>query len=242
MPRKRKTGANLLTATKTVGYVRVSTEEQATEGVSLEAQEARIQAYCVANDLELVRVYKDEGVSAGTPLEKRPQGAAMLDALRGGEARHVVAVKLDRLFRNALDCLRNVDKWDKAGISIHLLDLSVNTSTAAGKAFLQMAAAFAEMERNLVRERTESALSHKKANLHVYNHVPYGYDRQGDKLVPNPAEQDVIECIKTMDKNGVPMLRIAEALNNDGVPTKRGGRWYASTVRNILLNTLHGTA
>lgn len=241
MARRRKTSADKQgNAKKAVAYVRVSSEEQANEGVSLDAQEARLRAYCAAGGLELVGVYRDEGISAGTPLEKREQGALLLQALAKDEASHVVAVKLDRLFRNALDCLSNVEKWDKAGVGVHLLDLSVNTSTAAGRAFLQMAAAFAEMERGLVRERTESAMAHKKASLQVYSHTPFGYDRQGDDLVPNATEQTVIDRIKRMDAAGVAMMRIAEALNADGVATKRGGKWYASTVKAILTNTLHG--
>ena len=241
MARRRKTNAEQqVNARKAVAYVRVSSEEQANEGVSLDAQEARVAAYCVANGLELVAIYRDEGVSAGTPLEKRPEGAKLLQALSDGVAAHVVAVKLDRLFRNALDCLSNVEKWDKAGVGLHLLDLSVNTSTAAGRAFLQMAAAFAEMERGLVRERTESALAHKKAKLQVYSPTPYGYDRDGEDLVPNAQEQPVIDRIKRMDASGVAMMRIAEALNEEGVPTKKGGKWYASTVKAILTNTLHG--
>jgi site-specific DNA recombinase len=124
-----------------------------------------------------------------------------------------------------------VEKWDKTSVGVHLLDLSVNTSTATGRAFLQMAAAFAEMERGLVRERTESALAHKKASLQVYSHTPYGYDRLGDDLVPSALEQAVIGRIKAVDASGVPMMRIAEALNAEGVATKKGGKWYASTVR-----------
>lgn len=242
MARRRSTTTASPNARKAVAYVRVSSEEQAIEGVSLDAQEARIRAYCIANDLELVRVYRDAGVSAGTPLEKRPEGAAVLQALASREAYHVVAVKLDRLFRNALDCLTNVEKWDRGGIGLHLLDLSVNTSTAAGRAFLQMAAAFAEMERSLIRERTESAMAHKKANLEVYSASPFGFDRIGERLVANPSEQAIVQRIKALDAEGVPMLRIAERLNAEGVTTKKGGKWYASTIKAILTNSLHGAA
>lgn len=160
----------------------------------------------------------------------------MLEALSSGTVGHVVAVKLDRLFHNVLDCVGNVEKWEKAGLCVHLLDLAVNTCTASGKAFLQMTASFAEMERNLVRERTETALAHKKANLQVYNHTPYGFNREGNALVPNSNEQATIERIKSLDDEGVPMMRIAERLNSERVPTKKGGRWYASTVKAILTN------
>src|SRR5687768_2282197 len=95
-----------------VGYVRVSTEEQAREGVSLEAQEAKLHAYCALQGLELVRIYRDEGISAGKPLASRPEGGALLAELARTGARHVIALKLDRLFRDAVDCLRTAREWD----------------------------------------------------------------------------------------------------------------------------------
>jgi DNA invertase Pin-like site-specific DNA recombinase len=239
MGRKRKRTSGNATSPKAVGYVRVSTTDQATNGVSLDAQEERIRAYCQANGLDLVSIYRDEGVSGGLPLSGRPEGKAMLAALGRGDAAHVVAAKLDRLFRNVLDCLVNVGELDKAGVSLHLLDLNLNTATAFGQAFLAITAAFAALERNLTRERIVAALAHKKQNGQVYNHVPYGFDRVEKRLVANAGEQAVLQRIKEMDSAGVPMMRIAEALNKEGVPTKRNAQWYASTVRAILTSGLH---
>jgi len=88
---------------KAIGYARVSTEDQATEGLSLAAQQQRIRAYCKAHGLNLAGVEVDEGISASRPLAKRPAGARLLNQLQDGQA--VVAVKLDRLFRDAGDCL-----------------------------------------------------------------------------------------------------------------------------------------
>ena len=196
------------------------------------------QGHCLANGLDLVTIYRDEGVSAGVPLAERPKGQEMLAVLSRGEAAHVVAAKLDRLFRNVLDCLVNVGKWDKAGVSLHLLDLNLNTATAFGQAFLAITAAFAALERNLIKERIVAALAHKKANRLVYTHTPFGFGREGDRLVTNEVEQAVVRRIKELDAASVPMLRIAERLNKEGVPTKRKARWYASTVRAILTNGL----
>lgn len=240
MGRKRKRTSGNVVSSKAVGYVRVSTSDQATNGVSLDAQEGQIKAHCLANGLDLVTIYRDEGVSAGAPLGERPKGQEMLAVLSRGEAAHVVAAKLDRLFRNVLDCLVNVGKWDKAGVSLHLLDLNLNTATAFGQAFLAITAAFAALERNLIKERIVAALAHKKANRLVYTHTPFGFDRGGDRLVTNEVEQAVVRRIKELDAAGVPMLRIAERLNKEGVPTKRKARWYASTIRAILTNGLYG--
>jgi site-specific DNA recombinase len=105
-----------------VSYCRVSTEEQVQEGVSLAAQEARVQAYCAAADLTLVAMVRDEGVSAAKPLAIRPGEAALLRALARRRAQHVVVVTLDRAFRSTLDCLATVQAWDRAGVSLHLVD------------------------------------------------------------------------------------------------------------------------
>jgi len=226
-----------------VGYVRVSTEEQATEGVSLAAQEERTRAYCLLHGLTLTTLLVDDGVSAGKPLAARPEGARLLAALKGKhKATHVVAVKLDRLFRNASDCLNTVDEWDRLGVTLHLLELggqSMSTKTAMGRMMLVMAAGFAEMERNLVKERTSMALAHKKARREAYAPTPFGFTREGDRLVQSQSEADAVALMQQWRERGMSYDRIADRLNADHIPTKRGGKWYGCTVRYILLNSLH---
>jgi len=131
-----------------VGYVRVSSEEQATEGVSLDAQEARIRAYATMRGLNLVAIYREEGVSAKVPLRKRPEGTKIVESLSKKRAKHVIAVKLDRLFRNVADALSQTEEWDKAKHALHVIDMggsAVDTASAMGRMFFTMAAAFAEM-------------------------------------------------------------------------------------------------
>src|SRR5258705_142417 len=102
-------------------YTRVSTDEQAREGVSLQAQEARGRAYCQLNGLAIENVYRDEAVSGSKPLAERPQGARLCTDLAGGSVRHVIALKLDRLFRDAIDCLEMSRDWEVAGVAMHLI-------------------------------------------------------------------------------------------------------------------------
>lgn len=164
-------------------------------------------------------------------------------ALQGKhKAAHVVVVKLDRLFRNASDCLTTVDQWEATGVALHLLDLggqSMNTKTAMGRMMLVMAAGFAEMERNLIKERTGMALAHKKARREVYSPTPFGYVREGDMLVESVSEGNALTRMESWRAEGMSYERIAERLNAEGVPTKRGGKWHGCTVRYILLNPLH---
>jgi len=227
---------------RAVAYVRVSTQEQAREGVSLAAQEQRIRAYCEAQGLELVAVIREEGVSGSKPLGMRPAGAELVRALTLSGAAHVVALKLDRLFRDAADALEQTRLWDRKGIAMHLLDVggaSLCTGSAMGRMFLTMMAGFAELERNLIAERTAAALSHKKANRQAYSPTPYGFDRQGSQLIENPKEQRVLVRMRELAEQGASLRGIARTLNADGIPTKRGFRWYARTVGYVLRNSLH---
>jgi DNA invertase Pin-like site-specific DNA recombinase len=108
-----------------------------------------------------------------------------------------------------------------------------------GRFFLNVMAGFAELERNLIAERTETALAHKRAHLEAYAPTPYGYDRVGDKLTLNAEEQRVIQYVLAMRRAGASLAKIARDLTAQGIPTKRDRKWYPSTVSYILQNTLY---
>lgn len=225
-----------------IGYIRVSTDEQVKGGVSLAAQEDRIRAYASMAGLSLISVIREEGISAALPLSQRPGGKELLGLLNEHAGRHVIALKLDRLFRDAEDALRQTRLWDRAGIALHMVDMggtTVNTASAMGRLFLTMTAAFAELERNLIAERTATALGHKKAQGEAYSPTPYGYERAGNKLLPSETEQSGIALIKECRERGLSLREIALQMNQRGVPTKKGRRWHASTVKYILGNSLH---
>jgi DNA invertase Pin-like site-specific DNA recombinase len=226
-----------MNANKAVGYVRVSTEEQASQGLSIPAQKEAIVAYARMRGLELVDVIVDAGVSGGRALGTRPGGQKLLNMLAEGKASHVVALRLDRLFRNASDCLATVEAWTKRGIVLHLLDVSgnsVDTSSAAGKFMLTILAAVAEMERNLIAERIRNVLGWKRKNGKVFGHEPFGFARDGDNLIPIEAEQRAMDLILELRARGYSLRKIARTLEARGIPTKKGGRWAAATVRKLL--------
>lgn len=226
-----------------VGYVRVSSQEQAQTGVSLDAQEASIRRYCELRELPLAEIVRDEGVSAGIPLGKRPGGERLLRMLKDGTAGGVVAIKLDRLFRDAIDCLSVTAAWDKRGHALHLVDLQIDTRTALGRLFLTMLAAVAEMERNLIGERTSAALQHLKNEGVVLGGDRLGWERAGDRgqdgrlpLVPLEEEQATVRRIVELHEQAFSLRQIAAQLTKEGRPTKNeGSRWHASTVRSVLL-------
>jgi len=230
---------------KAVLYIRVSTEEQATGGVSLNDQEEKLLAYCKLQGLEAVKVIREEGVSAGKPLATRPGGQVVLQLVKAGAVNHVIALKLDRLFRDAADALITTRAWDNAGIALHLVDMggqALNTASAMGRFFLNTMAGFAELERNLIAERTAAAMKYKKQHKEVYSPVPFGYDREGDNLQANKEEQKAICLIKKWRAAGWTLQRIAGELTKRGIKTKRGGKWYAGTIKYILENSLYREA
>ena len=225
-----------------VCYARVSTLEQAQHGVSLDAQVERLLSYSDAMGLNVITVIKEEGVSAGKALASRPGGIRLLNMLKVGHATHVVAMKLDRLFRSTEDALKQTTAWDAQGIALHLCDMggaNLDTRSSMGKIMLTLLAAFAEFERTLIAERTSAALSHKKRNGQLYNHPPFGFRREGKQLVPHEAEQKVLKHIFQCRKDGLSLYDIANRLNDLGVPSKKGGKWHAATIAHIVNNDLY---
>jgi site-specific DNA recombinase len=152
---------------------------------------------------------------------------------------HVVALKLDRLFRNTIDCLTTVQAWDKAGVSCHLIDMggaSIDTASAMGRMFLTMAAGFAEMERNLTAERTTAALSRKREKAERIGCLPYGkqLDADGVHLIDHAADQAVIGTVRELRASGLSFRSIAGELNRLGLVNRAGGPFLHTQVVRIL--------
>lgn len=249
-----------------IGYIRVSSDDQAREGLSLEAQERKIKAYCELKNYKLLTIFKDEGVSGFTPLEKRPGGSEALAKLGLisknlpthkkniqksksskrmlssddedndlPEITNFVAIKLDRVFRNTGDAITKSQEFQKNGINLHLLDVSVDTSTATGKMFFTVLAMLAQFERDITSERTKTVLDMKRKDGKVWNHTPFGFDRDGDFLMPNQNEQEAIALMKMMRNQGLSYRDIGHELELHGISPKSGGKvWQAMTVKKIL--------
>lgn len=222
---------------KVVGYCRVSTDEQAREGVSLEAQRSRIEAWTEALDGELLTIEEDAGISGKHIHTRDALQQAIELACRENAA--LVVYSLSRLSRSTRDTLSIAERLDKAGADLVSLSERIDTTTAAGKMVFRMLAVLAEFERDLVSERTRSVLQHKKSRLEAYSPTPYGFRRKGKKLVADCEEQGIVERIHRLREEGCSLREIAGQLNRAGVPSKNGGQWYASTIRYLLQNPLH---
>lgn len=235
----------MATNNKAVCYCRVSTEEQATEGISLEAQEARLEAYCASNNLQVVEMVMEPGVSASKPLARRPGGARVLELVHKKEVAHVVALKLDRCFRSASDALEHSSAWDRQDVGLHLVDLggqSVNTRSALGKFYFLLLAGLAELERNMVSERTTAALAYMKSQKKIYGPTPLGFQRNCVKLVEDKEELAVVRQIRSQRQQGWSLQKIADGLNLNGTRTKKGKKWHHTTINRIVRNSLYQEA
>jgi site-specific DNA recombinase len=217
-----------------VGYVRVSTEEQAREGLSLDAQRSRILAACTVHGLTLAEVLVEAGES-GKTLD-RPRLQELLERVRAGQVGTVVVTKLDRLTRRTRDLLELVEDIFKPH-SVELVSLSeqLDTRTPAGVLMLTVLGALAQMEREQIGERTRSALRYKRDKGERLGTTPLGYQTAaaGAPMVPDPAELEAVRHILRRRRAGVSFGRIAAELAAAGHRPKRGRGWHASTVRAV---------
>jgi site-specific DNA recombinase len=217
-----------------VGYIRVSTEEQSRGGVSLEMQTTKIRQYCVLNDLLLVGIYGDPGIS-GKSIKARPGIQAVLHLVNKKRVDAVVTYKLDRLARNTIETLELAETMDRAGVALHSITERLDTQTALGRFFFTLTASLAEMERNLISERTTAALATKRAKGEkTGGSAPYGYRSEDGKLIPEKTEQRAIRRMTELRAKGYSYRRIAKALTEEGIFTRKGTRFRETQVIRIL--------
>jgi site-specific DNA recombinase len=222
---------------RTLGYIRVSTAEQAMDGIGLAAQRSRITSWCEATGAELVEVIEDAGISGTRSLADRPGGARIASLLttRNPDVDAVVVARLDRLGRDAAECLSHLRRFSNGSVGLVSIADRVDLSTAHGRAAAQIGAVFSELERALGAQRTADALGELRSRGKVYGAIPFGWDREGDRLIPNDTEQLVLARIRRLRGRDLSYDRIARSLNGSGVRAKRGGRWTSMSVRSVLL-------
>ena len=201
-----------------LGYLRVSTEEQARTGLGLAAQRETIRAEADRRGWEVEWV-ADDGVSGGTAPRERPGLSTALDRVTAGDV--LVVAKLDRLGRSALDVIGLARQAEDEGWDVVILDLGLDTTTPVGRFTLTIIAGVAELERDLIRQRTREALAALKA--------------RGVRLGrPHGLPDDVMARVVAEREDGATYRAIADDLNTDGIPTPAGSTWYPATVARVL--------
>jgi len=219
-----------------VGYVRVSTDMQAVDGLSLDAQRHAIQAYCSLNGLRLIKICQD--VESGGKAD-RP---GLADAL-SVKADVVVVLKFDRVSRSIKHfCEMYEDHFADGSKELVAIRESIRLDSALGRALVSILLVFAQMEREATGERTREAISHIRGSGYHFGKVPYGY-----KTVPAPdnpryrilvedeVEQKALARVKGLIESEHGLIETADILNSERIPPPQGKKWTKSLIYNLKL-------
>src|SRR5438552_10486939 len=188
----------MLDGMQAIGYVRVSTDRQAEQGFSLEAQESKIRAMATIHSADLVEVIIDGGESAKSL--NRPGLQRLLALINGGQVQAVIVAKLDRLTRSVKDLCNLLELFEKRKVALISVAESLDTGSAAGRLVITIMAAVSEWERLTIGERTKAAMQYMKSNGDCVGNIAYGYRRapDGEHLEPDPHEQAVLAAIREL--------------------------------------------
>jgi site-specific DNA recombinase len=210
-------------------YIRVSTSRQVRDGVGLETQEAKARAYAERQGWSVAKVFADEGMSGKDGLKDRPGLASLIDAVKADPKAVVIVYSISRLARRQRLLWQLLDDRDGFGLPVVSATEPFDAASPMGRAMLGMIAVFAQLEADMVSERTSDALAELKA--------------QGKKLgAPSMADLGIGDSIRLVQQlyaaGGHTHVSLAEELNRRGVPTAKGGKWWAKTVRTALMTAL----
>jgi site-specific DNA recombinase len=219
---------------KTVGYVRVSTDRQAEQGVSLEAQEAKIRAMATVRGVDLDGVIVDGGESAKDL--NRPGVQQVLSLVNGGKVDAVIVAKLDRLTRSVKDLCGLLELFEKRKVALISVAESLDTGSASGRLVITIMGAVSQWEREAIGERTRDALRHKRSQGQRVGNIAFGsrLAPDGEHLEPEPAEQAALAEIRRLRQEGTTLRAIAAALNHRAYRTRRGTPWRLESVARIV--------
>ena len=218
-----------------VAYLRVSTDKQADRGVSLEAQRARVEAYAMLYELELVAVIEDAGASAKS-LD-RPGLDRALAMLRRGEADGLLVVKLDRLTRSVRDLGTLVERCQRESWDVLSVSEQIDTASAAGRLVLNVLMSVAQWEREAIGERTADAMAHKREQgEYCGGEPPYGWAVAacGVRLEAHPVEQDALRIAHELRAAGLSLRAVGARLEAAGLLPRNGRAWHPQTVKVLL--------
>ena len=216
-----------------IGYIRVSTTEQV-EGYGLDAQKSSINSYCQAMGYKLDRIVSDEGISGSTLT--RPGIQEVIESMKQCQYDGVIVYKLDRISRNLKDILvLHDDIFTACGASIISVQEQFDTQTPMGKLMFQMIGGFAEFEREIIKERMfNGRVERAKQGKFAGGSAPYGYDLANGQLVINEQESSIVRRVFDLHEQGNNLQVIADALNTESAPTKRGGSWSRKHIKTML--------
>lgn len=220
---------------KNVGiYVRVSTEEQAKEGYSIAAQKEKLKAYCVSQGWANYKFYIDEGKSAKDI--HRPSLELMLRHIEQGIINTVLVYRLDRLTRSVRDLYSLLDYFDKYNAVFRSATEVYDTGSATGRLFITLVAAMAQWERENLGERVKMGQVEKARQGQYSAPAPFGFTKEGEYLVKNPQEGEILLDMVDKIKKGYSLRELADYLDESDAMPRRGYKWHIASILVMLKN------
>lgn len=218
-------------------YARVSTEDQAKEGFSIPAQLKRLNAYCKARGWQAVSEYVDDGYS-GRSI-RRPAYERMMQEKNSWDV--LVVLKMDRIHRNSRNFALMMDDLDTWKKEFNSMQEAFDTTTAIGRFVMDTIQRIAQLESEQIGERVKMGMTQKarKGAGYLGFGQPYGYNYSGKKLTLVEDEADAIRSMFMLYANGLSLQEVADRLNSDGIPPKRGARWSKGSIFAVLKNPLY---
>jgi site-specific DNA recombinase len=218
-------------------YTRVSTEDQAKEGFSLDAQLEKLRAYCTARDWKIIGEYVDDGYSGRNT--RRPAYKKLLEDIRKWDM--LLVIKMDRIHRNSKNFMLMMENLKKVNKEFVSMTESLDTSTAMGRFVMDIIQRIAQLESEQIGERVYDGMAQKaRTNGGALGfNIPYGYNYVNNELIINKNESTVVKKIFDLYLEGKSMHGIAEYLNDTKIPTKKKKIWRSQTISKILKNPLY---
>ncbi len=226
--RYRLSWATLYPMSKTIAYLRVSTDDQSN---GLDVQRAEVERWAAARGVEVAAWFVDQGVSGTAPLDKRPQLMAALDALAKGDV--LVIQKRDRLARDVTNAVLIEREIGKAKAKLACAHGGDGDDPAAAL-LRNVLDAVAQFEVEMIKARTKAALAAKKARGEVVGEVPFGFRRDGAMLVEDESESSVVVTVRTLRAEGASLRGIVKKLNDLGLKSRAGKPFALTQVANIV--------
>tara|TARA_B100000287_G_scaffold355056_1_gene345547 strand:+ start:452 stop:1123 length:672 start_codon:yes stop_codon:yes gene_type:complete len=217
-----------------IGYIRNSTLKQEN---SVETQRKQINDYCEINNLVLDQIIIDEGISGGGDKTDLRKGYnQIIDLIDQGEVNNLVVISISRWGRNLGETYKSVKLMGDKDTKFISIKENIDTSSPVGRFTLNILSSLYEMELEMIRERTKDTLKYKKENNLVYSKTPYGFDRDGDRLIENPKEKRLIKKMNTLKDKGFSYNDISLYLLKNRHKTKSGGKWTRQNVYKVMKN------
>lgn len=224
-------------------YVRVSTEEQAAEGYSIDAQKLILEDYCIAEGWDVAGIYQDDGYSGRNT--KRPAYRRMMMEIDSWDL--ILVIKMDRIHRNSRNFMNMMEELNKKGKMFVSSSEALDTTNALGRFVVDMIQRIAQLESEQIGERTYVGMREKAETLEESEsykrtmgfNPPFGYTINEGSLKSVPEELDVVRKIFNDYMSGMTMDAICFDLNRSGDLTRKGNAWNKFNLRNILHNPVY---